>query len=819
VPLAISNTDKIFKTVCHMCNRPCGMNAYVKGNRVVKVVGMPEHHISQGRLCPKGLAAGQYENDPNRLKHPLMRVGNRGEGRWKQVSWDEAIDISANNLLQTKEKHGAKSISFYKGQGGGWDPILGYVKRFMSVLGSPNFITHSHLCHVPIMMGHSYTMGSMPVSDIEHSKCIILWGFNPFTSSITNVGRRIMNAKESGTTLVAIDPRLTAAGAKSNISVQPRPGTDGALALGMLNVIIEEELYDKEFVSNWTYGFDKLEEFIKQYTPEKVESITWVPAITIRQVARLYASTKPASIIVGNGVDQHTNTVQTVRTIAILMALSGNLDQPGGNVFLPPEGLANVTLADKFQTEAESIDKHPLFYRMWSVPGSDMVDTLISGKPYPLKAMIVMAGDPARSLSNTKRVTEALKNLDFLIVHDIFMTAAAELADIVLPSTTWLESTQLLFYPRNASAEVDNQLIVFRNKVVDPPGECHSDLEFIFELARKLGYADYFPWGTIEQAFEEQLKPVRITINELKSHPEGMLRVRSPKDLYRKYEKQGFATPTKKVELYSTIFEKYGYDPLPTFEEPGESPFSQPNLAKEYPFICSDAIKPILYTHNQFRTVPWLREIMPDPWVEIHPQDAKELNIVDGEHVIVETPRGQIEVKTKLSNDIHPNTVFLPHGWGEPYAHGSADNEITPDSIRCPISGATGNRSFLCKIVKLKNGKAVTRKQYAILANLDRCVGCFACQVACKQENNSVSGSPWIRVNQVGPELVNGRLKMEYIPIIQSGCIFQSCMKRNEQPSCVFHCPTRTLEVCSSESILDKLESGNRCQVCVIREI
>jgi len=575
---------EIVKTLCQMCGRFCGLNAYVEGGRMVKVEGMPEHPISKGGLCPRGLAAVQYEYDPRRLVHPLKRTGGRGEGKWERISWDEAMRITVERLLQAKEKHGAQSVFFYKGQGDGWESIWAHIKRFMDVLGSPNFGAHSHLCWAPIRMGMVYTMGDMPMPDIEKAKCILLWGFNPFTSCVANLGRRILDAKDRGAKLVAIDPRFSAAAAKADLFVRPRPGTDGALALGMLNVILSEHLYDRAFVEKWTYGFDKLKESVQQYTPERVEEITWVSAPDIREIARLYATTKPACITVGgNGIDQHTNSVQTSRAISILIAVSGNLDQPGGNVFVPRPSLTDIRLVDKLPPESKAVDKHPLYYRLSSVPGSDMVDTLLSGEPYPLKAMIVMAGDPARSLSETARVREALNKLDFLVVHDLFMTAAAELADIVLPATSCFESSQLCTYPYHAAPPIGTQMIALRNKVVDPPGECHSDFEFVFELAKKLGCGDYFPWETAEEAFNEELKPTGITIEALKEHPEGIQKTINPQELYLKYERQGFATPTKKVELYSTIFEKFGYDPLPTFNEPGESPISRPDLAQQYP--------------------------------------------------------------------------------------------------------------------------------------------------------------------------------------------------------------------------------------------
>jgi anaerobic selenocysteine-containing dehydrogenase len=692
---------EIVKTLCQLCNRCCGINAYVEDGKMVRVEGMSEHPASKGGLCPKGLAAVQFEYDPRRIIYPLKRVGARGEGKWEQISWEEAIQITVDRLLQVKEQYGASSIAFYKGQAESWETIWVLIKRFMNVLGSPNYCAHSQLCWVPIMMGQVYTLGGMPMPDIENTNCMLTWGFNPFTSCVANFGRRVLDAKQRGAKLVVIDPRFSSVAAKADISIRPRPGTDGALALGMLNVILEEELYDAYFVNTWTYGFEELRKFVKPFNPQWAANVSNVPAALIEEVARLYATIKPACILVGgNGLDQHTNVVQTSRAIAILEAICGNIDQPGGNVFSIRPTFTDLHLADKRSKEIKEVGQHPLYYQTWSVPGSDMVDTLLTGKPYPLKAMIVMDGDPARSLPNTTRVVEGLKNLDFLVVHEVFMTGAAEIADIILPATSYFESSQVTTYPFNASPSVNMQLFGLRDKVVEPPGECHSDFDFLFELAEKMGYDDFFYWKTVEEVFDEQLKPSDITVKALREHGGIILKSFPFQEVYQKYEKQGFATPTKKVELYSTILEKSGYDPLPTFVEPGESTISRPDLAKEYPLIGNASIKPVLFVHNQYRTVPSLNRIMPGPWVEIHPQKARELGIEDGEIVVIESSRGSIKAKAQFAEDIDPNTVFIPHGWGQPYASGQADNYITPDSPRCPISGSTPNRSFLCRVRK-----------------------------------------------------------------------------------------------------------------------
>lgn len=706
---------EMVKTLCQMCSRLCGMNVYLQKGRVIKTEGMPEHPCSKGGLCAKGLASVQYEHSPQRLLHPLKRIGERGEGKWQQITWEEALDITARKLKETRDKYGAPSIFFYRGQGAGWGSPWVHQRRFMNALGSPNYGAHSQLCYIPRQMAWTYTVGRVMVPDFENAKLMILWGYNPFYSAVANLGRRVVDARKRGAKMIVIDPRFTGPAAKADIYVQPRPGTDGALALAMLNVVIEKGLYDRDFVAKWTHGFDQLAEMVKEWTPEKASEITWVPAGLIREIAELYGSTRPATIEAGNGVDQVSNSVQTARAITCLIAISGNLDRPGGNVLPPASTIADMTLKNLLPQDVKSIDKHPLYSRIWHIASPDLTDSILTGEPYPIRAMLVQAGDPALTLSESERVRKALRKLDFLAVHDLFMTSTAELADIVFPAASFLEEDSLSTYSFGLTPATNTRLFGLRRKVLDPPGECHSDLQFIFQLARKMGLGDYFPWETAADAIEEEIRPTGRTMKDLMAHPEGILQVIPPQDLYEKFEKEGFATGTKKVELYSPLFEEYGYDPLPRYVEPAETPFSQPDLAKEYPLIGSAAIKPGIFTHTQFRNLPWLKDILPEPWVEMHPRMAESLGIKDGEDVYVESPRGKIKVKAMLTEGVHPRAVFLPHGWGEPYAHGAVDNMITPDAPNCPVSSSNSNRAFLCRVTRVA-GTVMKRETASVAA-------------------------------------------------------------------------------------------------------
>ena len=694
---------KIIDTICRMCGRYCPINVLVENGKVVKIEGIPNNFVTGGRVCGKGISAIQLEYNLKRLKYPMRRVGPRGAGDWKRITWDEALDIIATKLLEIKEEYGAQAVAYH--YGAAIQHVWRYIRRFMNLFGSPNVASHSHLCHVPRELAHRATYGAMPQADYANTKLIVLWGYNPIASSLLHHGRRIIEAKERGAKLIVIDPIFTAIASKADIYVQPRPGSDGALGLGMLNVIIGEDLYDKEFVQKWTYGFDKLEELVEDYPPEKVEKITWVPADLIREVARIYATTKPAVLEEGNGLDQHTNVVQTTRVIAILRAVTGNLGIKGGHIFRPSCGMADITLREKLPRDVKPITRSPLYYAVTgTITTPDLVETLLTGKPYPIKALIVQGSAVGVNTSNCNKTLEAFKKLDLLVVHDLFMTAAAEMADIVLPAATFLEQTCLIACPpAGPPPTADTCFIGLMKKAVEPPGECWSDLKFLFELAKRTGYGEYFT--SPEELFNEELAPLGLSVQKLKEHPGGVIKRFGPEELYKTYEREEFATPTGKVEFFSKTLERFGYDPLPRYREPAESPFSRPNLAKNYPLVCGTGLHLGLYTHTQYRILPWLRELIPRAFVEIHPKKAAELGISDGDEVFVESPRDKIKVVAKVTEEVDPRVVIVTWGWGQPYAFGDRTNLITDDRERCPISGATGNRSFLCRVRKAEEGR------------------------------------------------------------------------------------------------------------------
>ena len=596
----------------------CRMKASIKEGKLLKIGGVLTDPESKGELTLRGKHMKEIIYASDRILHPLRRVGKRGEDRWERVSWDEALNTITKKLNETKGKYGAESIDFHYGHYHSGD-VSSYLVRLANLIGTPNVSTPNHVCHVPrIFIQFYFDFGVVVPPDVAHTKCIILWGGNPENTNKPQ-SIAIKEARDRGAKLIVIDPRFIPYSEEADIHAQLRPGTDGALALGLLNVIIKEGLYDREFVERWTNGFDRLEKHIERYSPEYVAEITWVPAEKIREIARLYASTKPACISPRNALDQHTNSSCAIRAIDILMTITGNLDVKGGNVIEIPVvmGLQDISLNNKLPSEirkknlgADRCLFPKIFKEFPSTHTPTLWNAIINGDPYPIKAMFIMAANPALTCANSKIVEEALRMLEFLVVVDMFMTPTAKLADIVLPACSFIEKTRYAIYSIHADHWWNSpSRIVLSPKAIEPLGESWSDWKIICELAGKMGYGEYFPWKNREESIDFELEPFGITCEKLKQHTDG-IKIPIPPVLYKKfrgffggfirrilemtmfkdypliYRKYGgfmkrFNTPSKKIEIYSERLEKLGYDPLPVYREPAESPISKPDLAKE----------------------------------------------------------------------------------------------------------------------------------------------------------------------------------------------------------------------------------------------
>ena len=681
---------KLIKTDCILCVWGCGINAYVEQGKLVKVEGMAEHPLNQGMLCPRGKALVDYVYSPDRLKYPMKKEN----GGWKRISWDEALDIIATELQQVKDKYDAKALAIFCGSIGVENyELAAFASRFGGVYGTPNFLSVESNCYRSRILARQLTFGTYLIEEPERAKCVILWGHDPVHSKLP-LARQIYKALDNGLKLIVIDPKRTPL-AKRGTHIPIRPGTDCALALGMLNVIISEDLYDKEFVDKYTIGFDKLKEHVEQYPPEKVERITWVPAADIRRIARIFPTAKSASIVQGVcALDQQINGLQNNRVLSILQTVTGNIDKPGGWVAVPFPRLGSLHI--KVEEEPIGAAEHPLFYRLWgrtSPYGQAMylANTVLTEKPYPIKALIVTGGNPALTLPDSSKIKRALEKLDFLVVIDLFMTETAKMADIVLPACSFMERSGVGYVYGVTSGM---PYILLRKKVIEPLWECWPDWRFWCELGRRMGYGAYFPWQTDEEVVEHWLKPTGLTIEQLsEQNPEGVFFATKKYDMAQKGE---FRTPSKKIEIYSLTLAEHGYDPLPAHIEPSQSPVSRPDLVKEYPLILTTGSRTLEYTHTQMRNVPRLRKSAPEPMAEIHLDTAIKYGITDGNTIAVETRKGNIKIKVRTTEDLTPGIVSIPHGWAQANA-----NLLTELEPRDPVTGYTELKALLCRIRKV----------------------------------------------------------------------------------------------------------------------
>lgn len=692
---------RVVKSACAHCQIGCGILVYVKNGRVVKVEGDPECPLCNGVICPKGKASIEYLYHPDRLLRPLKRIGKKGEGKWQPIDWDEALDIVAGNLGENRDKYGPESVAFIRGAAKGlYDD---YLARFTNLFGSPNITSMAHLCFMPRVNGSILTYGFYAIPDYECTPdCIITWGVN-VSENLVHVYPRIEMAHKKGAKLIVVDPKKTKEADLAELWLKLRPGTDLALALGMLNVIINENLYDKAFVEQWTLGFNELKDHIKDYTPEKVAEITWVPVEHIVEAARLYANSKSACIQWGNGIDDGVNSMQTARAIAILRAVTGNLEIPGGELNWVPvpllkKGSPPLTMQDNIPPEVRqkriTVEQGLFPMSFYALP-QGLLTAILEGKPYPIRSVYVFGSNPLLTFSNAKRVFEALSKVDFLVVTDMFMTPTAALADVILPIATYLEFDSIVSPPYSIPAAIVQQKVT-------RVGEARSDFEVFRDLARRLEFGDRY-WDSEEQALDQILEPAGITFNEFRKVGK-LLGSRQ----YRSYLSKGFNTPSGKVELYSKRLEEWGYDPLPVYYERPESPFSAPELVTEYPLVMTSG-QFLCYRHSSGRQFQSLRDSRPEPLTYINTETARKLGIEDGDWVYIETKRGAIKQKAALTDDMDPRVVWVDYCWWYPedgpdklFSWDKANyNLLTDDSP--PFNKEMGSpnlRGILCKIYK-----------------------------------------------------------------------------------------------------------------------
>ncbi len=705
-----TGATSVFTSVCRGCHGGCSALLHVQDGRLAKVRPAPGSPFNLGQMCPKGLAATEIMYHPARLLTPLKRDGERGSGRWQRVSWDTALSEIAGRLTQIRGESGPESVAI--GQGTGRHHYL-HVVRFANQLGTPNWYEPGLAnCFIPRITVSNLTYGTFIGADYQgevNPKTILFWGHNPIVSGADGeLSFPVRRALQNGSFGIAIDPRRSETARLCRMWLPIRPGTDAALALAMAQVIISEELYDREFVRQWTSGFERLAAHVTGCTPAWAAAITGVEARDIAEAARRYACDKPGVIEWGVALEQNPNCLQNVRAVALLRGLTGNLDIPGGDLLavnrLRPYPVQRDALSSDAQGKRIGAKDYKLlggfraFMPSAHIPG--VFRAMRTGEPYRIRAFLMIGNNPLLTVANAREVRESMLCADLIVASELFMTPSAALADYVLPAAYWPEVNQVIELPY-----VKETGVVAQQRVVSV-GECRQDEEVMIELARRMGLPGAVE--SLEDILDFRLEPLGLTFEQLKRQ-----HLVQPPQEYRKFEKTGFRTPSRKVELFSKGLERLGYDPLPTHREPPESPVSTPDVAREFPYVLTTGSRRREFFHSEHRQVPALRKRRPDPLAEFHPALAGRHGVLSGDWVWIVSPRGRIRVKALVTEDIREDVVNVEHGWWFPEQGGpefgvweSNVNLLTANTPPYdPAFGSYQLRALLCRVEKAGGGE------------------------------------------------------------------------------------------------------------------
>lgn len=704
-------------SICGICSGACGVKVVLQDGRIDKILPIKDHPI--GVVCVRGVHAKEIVYSKDRLQYPLLRVGERGRGDFKAITWDEALDRTAEAFHKIKDQYGAQAIMSYFGRGS-FDPSLTDMfgargvhlqgaSGFLFPFGSPNNAGVSAVCYTSYAVFAARSTLGIPMAltypDFENSDLVVVWGANPATDSPPDNIKKILDARKRGAKVLVIDHMRSGMAKQADEWIGVRSGTDGALALAMLNVVINEGLYDREFVENWTVGFEELRQYVQEFTPEATERITRVDRETIARTARAIAKAQGASLVMYTGLEYTNSGVQNIRAVLILWALTGNIDVPGGLVFRDrvPGRFGRVNLNPPQGVKPIGADRYPLFCDLTqSAQFLDAPRAILHDDPYPVRGLLVYGASLLTNLPNPDIWKECFRKLEFMVTFDRFMTADGMFADIVFPGTTDFETLSYHTYM--------DGYCQLRQKVIEPLGQARPGFLFLSGLAQRLGYGHLFP-SSEEERLRFVFKDSPVSVEELKAHPQGVQYHEAPKQ-YRKYAKgllrrggePGFSTPSGKVELVSSMLRKYGYEGLPVYVEPTEGPLGSPELFRQYPLILNTGARLQSNFRSQHLNIPGLLKKQPKPLVLLHPDDAAPRGIVDGDKVWVESPRGRVGVWARVTDDVLSGEVEVNVGGGSPihaeeWRNANA-NYLTDLDNRDPISGFPVFKALLCEVRK-----------------------------------------------------------------------------------------------------------------------
>ncbi|MCP4010034.1 MAG: molybdopterin-dependent oxidoreductase [Proteobacteria bacterium] len=709
------DTNTITKdSVCGICPSGCGVTAHFKEGRFERMTPLKNHPL--GIVCPRGGRASEIVYSEDRLAYPQRRTSKGLE----RVSWDDAYEIWIGAMEKISRQYGPEALCHYTGRGNfefGLNEFFApsgtsetSANAVLFPFGSPNVTGVGSLCYAAQGMiapqaSFGRHMRGMQ-EDLENADLILVWGANPITDSPPVNMRRIKQAKRNGARVVVIDHRRSETARAVNAEwIGIRPGTDGALALGALHVMIKEGIFDRAFVTDWTHGFEELCQYVEAFSPEHVASITGISARVIRDLARSVATASGCSILMYTGLEYSNSGVQAIRAVWILQAIGGHLDVPGGKQFKMNDRL----LLDRMETNPPAdarppigFEEFPLYHATRKEAHAALLPkAILEGDPYPIRGMIISGASIITSWPNPGRWRKALAALDFLVVVDRFPTADAEFADLVLPATTMFE---------NESYAIHDGYIQLRSRVLEPQGEARNDYLIFTELARRLGYGERWPQTEAEK-IAWALRNSPFSVDDLRKNPAG-LTFDLPKMRYRKYQsgeirpdgKPGFLTKTGKFELVSEWFRDHGYDPLPVYTEPCEGPLANPGLARQYPLVFNSGARTQFAFRSQHYNIPSLLVRQPKPLVQMHSKDAAKRGIADGDPVDVVSPRGRVRFWAEVSEHIVEGVVEVNMGGGggvgaQEWRQANV-NELTDPENYDPISGFPVFKALLCDVEK-----------------------------------------------------------------------------------------------------------------------
>ena len=676
--------EEIRHSICDMCCiGRCGIEVLVKDGRATRV--RPFKDYPNGPLCVKGNSILFQLYHPDRLKYPMKRTNPKGSPRaaWQRISWDEALDTIAAKLAGIKQKYGPEKVLFYAGDPK--DPVRPNLQRLALKFGSPNYGTESSACFRATVLATSLN-GAGSIGLTPDTRTVIIWAHNPAWAMAREMGD-LVRAKERGVKIIDVDPRMAPTTKLADIHLQLRPGTDGALALGMSRVIINENLYDENFVRNWTEGFQEFSDYVQQFTPENVEKITGVPAGRMVAAARLYASTGPTGWITSAASTvHHWNGCQNHRAISAMTALTGAVAVPGLKPSIPGLFLRDIsewrTLLPPLRNKRVDLTDFPVWEQfVEEIQVNRLPEHVNEGA---LRAGL-FAGCNFRMWPQDHLYAKAISDMEFTAGADFWLTPTMELMDIVLPVATSLE--------RLGPIAITGRTVFLPQPVVPPIGEARGDMEWMWDLAKRLGMGADFWNGDVMATMNWQLQPLGLKAADLMKEPNGVV-ISPPSTRKPPSDKPGFKTPSGKFELKSSVLEAAGFDGLPTYREPPEGPVASPQMAEKFPLIFNTGSREPMYTHSRHRNNPRLRELQPDPKVDINPIDARARGIQQGEDAVVETPAGRITVKANITNLAQPGVVHVYHGWSQ------ADVNTILARTLDPISGFPAFKSQLCQVKK-----------------------------------------------------------------------------------------------------------------------